>query len=105
MVFKVLKVIKVKIKPKIESHIVKKIIYIKNKSTIGWFVIKEIILAKSNKAKYKTSTKKIPSTKESEKAIPNQLLKKIKKEKYKITTKFCVMYNKKKFNIFKFSGQ
>jgi len=72
---------------------------------MGWLVTIEIILAKNNKAKYKTSTKKIPSIKESEKAIPSQLLKNIKKEKYKITTKFCVIYNKKKFDIFIFSGQ
>ena len=95
--FTVLKVINVKIKPKIESQTVKKIIKIINKSIIGLFIKIETILANKTKAKYKISTKSKPSIKESDIAIPNQLLKKIKLKKYKIVTKFSVMYKKKKF--------
>ncbi len=81
MLFIVLKVINVNIKPKIESQTVKKIIKIKNKSIKGWLVIIDIKLAKITKDKYKISTKKIASIKESEKAIPNQLLKNKKIQK------------------------
>ena len=45
------------------------------------FVIIEIKLAKIIKDKYKISTKKILSMNESEKAIPNQLLKNKKIQK------------------------
>jgi hypothetical protein len=45
----------------------------------------EINVEKKTNDKYKTSKKKIPSIKESEKAIPNQLVKKRKKEKKKIS--------------------
>ena len=48
----------------------------------------EIIVEKKTNDKYKTSKKKIPSIKESEKAIPNQLVKKRKKEKKKIIVMF-----------------
>ena len=55
-------------------------------------MIIEIILANNNKERYKISIKNKPSIKESELAIPNQLLKKIKIEKYKIVTKFWLIY-------------
>jgi len=48
----------------------------------------EINVEKKTNDKYKTSKKKIPSIKESEKAIPNQLVKKRKKEKKKIIVMF-----------------
>jgi len=57
---------------------------------MGLFINIEITLANNNKAKYKISIKSKPSIKESETVIPNQLLKKIKIEKYKIVTKFSV---------------
>jgi hypothetical protein len=74
-----------------ESQTVKKIIKIINKSIIGLFTIIETILANKTKERYKISTKSKPSIKESDRAIPNQLLKKIKIEKYKIVTKFSVI--------------
>jgi len=64
---------------------------------MGLLIIIEITLANNNRAKYKTSIKSKPSIKESETVIPNQLLKKIKIEKYKIVTKFSATYKKKKF--------
>jgi hypothetical protein len=48
----------------------------------------EISVEKKTNDKYKTSKKKIPSIKESEKAIPNQLVKKRKKEKKIIIVMF-----------------
>lgn len=78
----------VKIKPKIESQTVKKMIKIKTKSIIGWFVSIEIKLEKKTRDKYRISKKKIPSKKDSEKAIPIQLLKNKKIEKKKIIAIF-----------------
>lgn len=78
MLLTTLNVIKVNIKPNIESQIVKNKMKIKNNSNKGLLEIREKILIKINKDKYKTSKKKRPSIKESEKAIPNQLLKKTK---------------------------
>lgn len=75
------KVIKHKIKPKMESHKVKNNKKIKNKSINGWFNNTVNNAQKRTNDKYNTSKKKIPSIKESEKAIPNQLLKNKKKEK------------------------
>ena len=57
----------------------KNIIKIKNKSIKGLFDIIEKILVKIKIHKYKISKKKSPSINELENAIPNQLLKKIKK--------------------------
>lgn len=84
--------------PKIESQTVKSKTNIKNKSTKEWLTIIEIKLPKINKDKYKTSIKKRPSIKESEEAMPNQLLKKIKIEKYKIITIFWLIYKEKKLS-------
>ena len=78
----------VKIKTKIESQTVKKMIKIKTKSIIGWFVSIEIKLEKKTRDKYRISKKKIPSKKDSEKAIPIQLLKNKKIEKKKIIAIF-----------------
>jgi len=83
-----LNVTSVKIKPKIESQTVKKMIKIKTKSIIGWFVSIEIKLEKKTRDKYRISKKKIPSKKDSEKAIPIQLLKNKKIEKKKIIAIF-----------------
>ena len=94
----ILKVIKTRINPSIESQIEENNIKIKNKSNKKKLVRVLIKLVKITKDRWTNSKKKKLSIKLSEKAIPNKLSKNNNILKCKMLEKLSDMY-KKKFNV------